>query len=62
MTMRLWIDPPSGWMYGFPAIYDPDKDGSMIDFMRSKGVPEDIIKLNHVRTWPVDSTVTEDEE
>ena len=22
----LWVDPPSGWMYGFPAIWDPSKE------------------------------------
>lgn len=47
-----WIDPPTGWMYGFPAIYD----GKMPfrDWIESKGYPmEDWDKWakNHVRTW-----------
>lgn len=22
----MWVDPPEGWRYGFPAIYDPASD------------------------------------
>ena len=49
---KYWVDPPSGWMYGFPRVYDPEKDGSLNDFFRTHGVPENIIKIGHYRTWP----------
>ena len=29
----IWVDPPEGWKYGFPAIYDPEKDGQMSDWI-----------------------------
>ena len=47
-----WIDPPTGWRYGFPDIYD----GKMPfrNWIESKGYPmkdwDDWAK-NHVRVW-----------
>lgn len=26
LNVRMWIDPPSGWLYGFPKEYDWDPD------------------------------------
>ena len=55
---RTWVDPPEGWKYGFPAIYDPEKDGQMSDWIISKGYPIQIIKEYGeqwmVRCWPVE--------
>lgn len=25
----FWIDPPSGWKYGFPKVWDPRKEPDM---------------------------------
>ena len=25
MSNLVWIDPPSGWKYGFPCLWDRDK-------------------------------------
>jgi len=54
---KLWIDPPEGWKFGFPAIYDPDTDGQMSEWIISKGYPVQIIKEYGeswaVRCWPV---------
>ena len=57
-SARLWVDPPEGWKYGFPAIYDPDTDGQMSDWIISKGYPIQIIKEYGeqwmVRCWPAE--------
>ena len=34
------IDPPSGWMYGFPRKYDEETDGPMEEFLLHHGYPE----------------------
>jgi hypothetical protein len=55
MMSRLWVDPPEGWKFGFPAIYDPVNDGKMRDWIISKGYPVQIIKEYGdqwmVRSW-----------
>ena len=52
---KLWVDPPEGWKFGFPAIYDPVNDGKMRDWIISKGYPVQIIKEYGdqwmVRSW-----------
>jgi len=54
----MWVDPPEGWRYGFPAIYDPVNDGKMRDWIVRKGYPLLTIKEYGeqwmVRTWPVE--------
>jgi len=54
----MWVDPPEGWKYGFPAIYDPEKDGQMSDWIVRKGYPLLTIKEYGdawaVRCWPVE--------
>ena len=54
----IWVDPPEGWKFGFPAIYDPEKDGQMSDWIISKGYPVQIIKEYgeqwHIRCWPAE--------
>jgi len=54
----MWVDPPEGWKYGFPAIYDPEKDGQMREWIVRKGYPLLTIKEYGeswaVRCWPVE--------
>lgn len=35
-----WVDPPSGWLYGFPRLYDPATDGDMTEWIIANGYPE----------------------
>ena len=35
-----YVDPPEGWRYGFPKVYDPAKDGDMTEWMISQGYPK----------------------
>jgi hypothetical protein len=39
-----WVDPPSGWRYGFPRLYDPAKDGDMVEWMIANGYPETLAR------------------
>jgi len=58
MQLKIWVDPPEGWRYGFPAIYDPVKDGKMRDWIVRKGYPPLTIKEYGdswaVRCWPAE--------
>jgi hypothetical protein len=58
MQSKIWVDPPEGWKFGFPAIYDPDTDGQMSEWIVNKGYPVQIIKEYGeswaVRCWPAE--------
>ena len=38
--MRTYIDPPSGWKYGFPKIHDGAKDGDILAWLVEQGYPQ----------------------
>ncbi len=40
MTVKL-VDPPSGWMYGFPAVLEDDYEAQL----RKAGYPEKDMEL-----------------
>jgi len=35
-----YVDPPEGWRWGFPRLYDPQADGDMTEWMVRCGYPE----------------------
>lgn len=39
--MTLIVDPPSGWMYGFPKVLEDDYEQQL----RDAGYPEDMIPI-----------------
>ena len=53
--MKIFIDPPSGWQYGFPKIYDTAKDGDINQWMVKEGYPQEEIdrlgKSFYFRSW-----------
>ena len=53
--MRYWIDPPSGWKYGFPKIWDSINDPPVREWLSTQGYPEP--QTAWIRTWSA-----EDEE
>ena len=59
MKKKVWIDPPMGWMYGFPAIWDEEKE-TYIEMLIRYGYPEDQVEfaLGYSRMW----TVNEDDK
>ena len=50
--MRYWVDPPSGWKYGFPKIWDTDNDPPMKEWLALNGYPD--VDVPWVRTWVAD--------
>jgi len=40
MSKPYWVDPPSGWKYGFPRLYHPDTDGPMKAWLVKNGYPK----------------------
>lgn len=53
---KVVIDPPMGWRFGFPAVYDGDLgDEKAIEaFCIKRGYPQDLIDrgfLKHCRWW-----------
>lgn len=39
-AQKIWVDPPSGWKYGFPKIYDPASDGDVMEWIIRCGYPQ----------------------
>jgi hypothetical protein len=50
---KVMVDPPSGWQYGFPALWDKDEYEKLEDFMEAKGYPKDQIEFacSYMRMW-----------
>ena len=46
MARPYWVDPPSGWRYGFPRLYDPAADGNMTEWMVANGYPQHLADKN----------------
>ena len=55
---RYWIDPPSGWRYGFPKILPKEADGRTLEWLVEQGYPrEEIDKMGdhfYCGYWPVE--------
>jgi len=57
---RVWIDPPSGWMYGFPKICEDASRIVVHDWLVEQGYPEDLITPGIiVRIWTAEDTDSE---
>ena len=58
---QLWVDPPSGWKYGFPKVWNGE--GNMTDWLIENGYPQKEIDscgdYFFVRQWPMEQ---DDEE
>jgi len=44
MRRPYWVDPPQGWRYGFPLLYDPGKDGDLARWLVVNGYPEHLAR------------------
>jgi hypothetical protein len=60
-TKKIWVDPPAGWKYGFPKVYEQEIDGDMTKWMLKEGYPQREIDNcgNHfyVRMWNYEENV-----
>lgn len=56
--MKVWIDPPNGWYYGFPQVLDRDKE-TYEQLLRRSNYPEKDIDfaLQYSRQWPAEGDV-----
>lgn len=65
MTARIVVDPPSGWKYGFPKLYDPLPDESLEAWLVRNGYPQWMIDANehkHCRWWDFVPDTEDDDE
>ena len=46
LARPFWVDPPSGYRYGFPRLYDPAKDGDVTQWMVANGYPQHLADQN----------------
>jgi hypothetical protein len=44
--MTLMIDPPSGWRYGFPKVYDNPNDLSVEEWLLENGYPSHEMRIS----------------
>ena len=53
MSKHLWVDPPSGWQYGFPKIWNGE--GDITDWLVDNGYPiqkiEQLGEYFYCRHW-----------
>lgn len=51
-SITFMVDPPSGWKYGFPQLFDSSKS-TYRDFLRNNGYPTQHIDfaIRHTRCW-----------
>lgn len=43
MNLKTMIDPPSGWMYGFPKEYTKKPDEDFNEWLVHEGYPQKLI-------------------
>ena len=50
---EVWYDPPSGWQFGFPALWNRKEYPELEDFLKAKGYPENMIEagVRYGRMW-----------
>lgn len=53
--MKMWVDPPSGWRYGFPAVWNDEEFSTVQEFLIAYGYPQEEMdsyaEFFHVRFW-----------
>jgi hypothetical protein len=61
MAIRIIIDPPSGWKYGFPKPYDKEENETSEEWFIRNGYPKELIDqgmLNYCRSWGIENENT----
>jgi len=59
LERKTWVDPASGWQYGFPAVWDPSKE-TLDELMDRHNYPKDMRNL-WVRYWDYTEEEKEDD-
>jgi len=47
---KYFVDPPSGWLYGFPKVWDSTNDSPVDEWLIEQGYPEEGM-VSYVRMW-----------
>lgn len=57
MKTNMMVDPPTGWKYGFPKLYNEEKDGDFRQFLLNSGYPEKDVDfaMQYIRCWEPES-------
>jgi len=48
--MKVMVDPPEGWRYGFPVMLDLEKE-TYVDLLARMGYPDLPLALKYSRFW-----------
>lgn len=53
MIEQIIVDPPQGWRYGFPKLYNPLPGETFVDWMIREGYPSEEAQWasEHCRCW-----------
>lgn len=53
--MKRMIDPPGGWRYGFPKVYDPLPKETLGEWLLRNGYPPQEVEwaVRHCRSWEI---------
>ncbi len=49
--MKILVDPPKGWQYGFPKVFDSEKDGTIEEFLIKHNYPVDKVPYVVQNCW-----------
>ena len=56
--MRLMVDPPTGWKYGFPKVCPKEHQHRILDWIKEQGYPDKEIeacgKHFYIRCWEIE--------
>lgn len=55
--MKQWVDPPSGWRWGFPKLWDPQISPDIAQWFVEQGLPKTELEfaLRYSRYWSADN-------
>jgi len=52
--VKVWVDPPNGWRYGFPKVWDKESHPDFKAWLFSQGYPKEEYESyqgNYIRYW-----------
>jgi hypothetical protein len=60
--MKIWVDPPEGWRYGFPKTWDNDLHTNLYHWLDDRDYPpsvrESYGEYFMIRQWKVEDEPT----
>lgn len=56
--MKIWVDPPEGWRYGFPKVWDNELHTNLYHWLDDHGYPPNVRESYGeyfmIRQWKVE--------